>query len=246
LRHQLSMIAVTFLVLATAATGATLVVPGANTAVEGATNNGLPFNIGLFNFSTIRYQQVYDSSEFPSGTILITGMRFRPDSIVGDAFAAVLPDVDIYLSTTSASAGALSSIFADNLGADNTMVLTGTIALSSAATGAGPRDFDIEFLFTTPFSYNPANGNLLLDVFNFGGGTTTQFDAISTSAVTARVFSSAADGVNDAEGGAPSRLGLITQFIYERASDEPVPEPSTYLMMAGGLAAISLLRRRNS
>jgi hypothetical protein len=55
--------------------------------------------------------------------------------------------------------------FADNLGADNTLVFNGTL---NWATGnlPGPgntRQFDIVFRCTTPFLYDPAAGNLLLD-----------------------------------------------------------------------------------
>ena len=59
----------------------------------------------------------------------------------------------------------------------------GPLALSSAFTGptGGPKDFDIVINFTTPFLYNPFLGNLLLDVRNFGGGLTTQFDAQFTA-----------------------------------------------------------------
>ena len=52
--------------------------------------------------------------------------------------------------------------FADNLGADNTLVFNGTL---NWATGnlPGPgntRQFDIVFPCTTPFLYDPAAGNL--------------------------------------------------------------------------------------
>jgi hypothetical protein len=50
------------------------------------------------------------------------------------------------LSTTSANPNALSTTFANNIGADDTVVFgAGALALSSAFTGpaGGPKNFDI-------------------------------------------------------------------------------------------------------
>src|SRR5437899_2488814 len=117
--------------------------------------------------------------------------------------------MQINMSTISAGPDGLSTTFATNVGANDTIVYArGTLALSSSFTGAGPKDFDIHIIFTTPFLYNPAAGNLLLDVRNFGAGTTTQFDAQLTPGDSiSRVYSLgiAATGVADSD-------GLITQF----------------------------------
>src|SRR5207249_8841041 len=94
---------------------------------------------------------------------------------------STLPDIQIDLSTTSAGDDGLSTTYANNVGADDTVVFTrGALTLSSAFTGPpdGPKDFDIIITLTTPFLYNPALGNLLLDVRNFGGGFTTVLDAV--------------------------------------------------------------------
>ncbi len=73
----------------------------------------------------------------------------------------------------------LSTTFANNVGPDDTIVFNrGPLALTSAGTDL----FDITINFDTPFLYDPALGNLLLDVRNFGGtpNTTPAFDSQST------------------------------------------------------------------
>jgi hypothetical protein len=61
---------------------------------------------------------------------------------------------------------------------------------------------------TTPFWYNPAAGNLLLDVRNSGGGSSASFDAVSTTSDSvSRVFGSVTNVT-----GSTNSLGLVTEF----------------------------------
>ncbi len=218
----------------------TVVVPNNARTTEGDINNSYPFNITEFGLSSQRYQQVYAASQFGGGG-LITQIIFRPDATFGEAFTSTLPDIQIDLSTTSAADDGLSSTFADNVGADDTIVFArGPLTLSSAFTGPpdGPKDFDIIITLTTPFLYNPALGNLLLDVRNFGGGSTTSFDAVfATGDGVSRVYN---QDVNSGTG-TTDTLGLVTGFII-------VPEPGTgALLLAGGgtlLAWFGGCRRR--
>jgi hypothetical protein len=68
-------------------TAVTIVSPSADTSVEGNRDNGFPFNLAFFGFSSERYEQVYESSDFGSSPLLITGLAFRPDAQVGSAFS---------------------------------------------------------------------------------------------------------------------------------------------------------------
>ncbi len=155
-----------------------IVVPNSLATVEGNSNNAIPFS--LFWIS-MRYQQVYSSSEFPAGPILITQLGFRPDATFGIAFSSTIPNIQIDLSTTTLPVDGLDTTLANNVGADNTVAFNGALALSSSFTGptGGPKDFDILVNLTTPFLYDKAQGNLLLDVRNFSPVFTTFFDVHS-------------------------------------------------------------------
>ena len=219
----------------------TVVVPNSARTTEGNANNSYPFNITPFGLPSQRYQQLYAASQFGGGG-LITQIIFRPDAFSGTAFTSTLSDIQIDLAYSSAPDDGLSTTYANNITAGDTIVFArGPLALHSAFTGPanGPKDFDIVITLTTPFFYNPALGNLLLDVRNYGAGSTTVFDAVFTSGDgVSRVFSTT--NVNDPTGITDS-LGLVTGFNI-------VPEPGTAAMLlAGGGTLLALFggcRRR--
>jgi hypothetical protein len=157
-----------------------VVAPNGDAATEGNGDNSFSFNTNIVGVTSQRYQQVYASSQFSAltGPQLITEILFRPDATLGQAFSSTLPNIEIALSTTSKAPDGLSATFAANVGANNTTVYSGPLSLLSSATRppGGPKAFDIAINLTTPFLYDPAAGNLLLDVTNFGGGATTDFD----------------------------------------------------------------------
>jgi hypothetical protein len=218
------------LLLACAAVAqASIVVPNSLANTEGGGNNNLPFD----STTSERYQQVYLASQFGSGG-LITQIAFRPDGILGLAFSVTIANIQIDLSTTAEAPDGLSTTFADNVGPDDTTVFSGALTLSSSDTGpaGGPKAFDIIINLTTPFLYNPASGNLLLDVRNFSGlpsGAAGGFDSQSTLGdPISRVFSdSTTNSVGDATGAADTE-GLVTSFAI-------TPEPASVGLLAMGL-----------
>lgn len=233
------------------ATSQTIVVPGGFASQEGNSNSILPFNISPI-FSSIRYQQVYNASEFSALTTpsFITDIAFRPDGEFGNAFNKTLNSVQIDLSTTSAAAGTLSTTFAGNIGADDTIVHSGPLTLQSLFNGPanGPKDFDIVIHLDTPFKYDPSQGNLLLDIRSFDAVSTSSFDAVSGNSVTSRVFTGLLGSVNDPVGKSDpagvGNIGLVTQFTVQA-----VPEPGGLTLLfglTGSTALFTLLRRRRA
>jgi len=175
---------------------------------------------------------VYDSSQFSaiSGPALITAISFRPNGGNTSGFSSTLPSIQINLSNTSAVPDGLSTTFATNLGANDTQVYSGALSLSSLNTGGPPKNFDIVITLQTPFLYIPANGNILMDVRNFGAGTTALFDAAFTNGDSISRVLTNGSGVGSATADISDTVGLVTQFTFIA-----VPEPTTWAFMGLGV-----------
>ncbi len=184
---------------------------------EGNSESGSPFHLEPYGIASARYQQVYAGGGFPQVPMLIDAIAFRPDGLSGAPFNSTLPDVQINLSTTSRTVNNLSLAFADNVGANEAVVHSGPLALSSAWTGpaGGPKNFDIVVPLATPYLYDPRAGSLLLDIRNFGGGAATQLDAFDLpNDSVARVGTTTIDGVDSTHADMGNTRGLTTLFSY--------------------------------
>ena len=244
------VVAIASLVFASPALATTLIVPGPAT---GNAQAPTPFN--FYGSSGSRVQQIYDSSFFP-GDELINGFSFRafpgaaPSLFFGNSVD--ISDVVIRLSTTATGAnesGSLpSATFADNLESDVTTVFSGALHLATAATGTGPQPFDYTVSFSQPFMYDPADGNLLLDVTIPSGATVSgpgfgflTFDTVNT--IDDGIYSVVNISDGRAASGTLSTAGAITAFSVSSAA---VPEPSTWMMMVTGFGILgaAMWRRR--
>ena len=186
-----------------------VVVHNAQAEVEGNASNAFPFNT-----VSKRYQQVYSSGDI-GGSGIIDKIAFRPDFNSGKAFAVSGESVEIRLSHTPKTPDALSATFANNVGADETVVLdTTSFSLSSSKTNCGvggPCDFDIVIDLADVFTFN-GNGNLLLDVRVRAGSTVKgSFDSVNTVGDSvSRVYGDLTSAT-----GTTSNLGLVTKFFLK-------------------------------
>src|SRR6185436_1048970 len=116
------------------------------------------FGAGTFRNPSYREQQVYAASQFGAGVVAITQLRFRPDYFYGNAFTANVASIQFNLSTTLRNPDGLSSAYGQNVGADDRVVFSGALAISSQFIGPtnGPKAFDIVVPLSTPFVYDPA------------------------------------------------------------------------------------------
>ncbi len=212
---------------------------GAQTQLEvpgfGSTPISLPFGAGASD----RYQQVYAASNFgpiAQGGGLITSLAFQfADS---HTLGGGVSNIQINLSTTLRPVDGLSTTFAQNVGSDDTKVFgAGNLVWANDPTVP----FSAFINLSTPFHYNPANGNLLVDMRVFQTGLPFQFGSLSMEASAANndtVSIAYAFNVNDLTGITDTK-GLNTLFTVT-----PVPEPSTICLFLAGLATIGFIQRR--
>ena len=121
---------------------------------DAGTGNCYPFGCAYSG----EYQQVYTSSQFATGPVLITGLEFFNTQFDVGATGMNSGNWAISLSTASVDWNTIGTTYANNIGPDNTLVFNGDLSQ--------PWSFGdtLTIGLTTPFTYDPSQGNLLMDV----------------------------------------------------------------------------------
>ncbi len=214
-----------------------IVVPNDLADREGLGAGSLPF----WSFETsvsVRVQQVFEASEFSaisqSGWIERISIRSSSEGMSGSAFIANLSQFQINFSTTSRGPDNLSPVFAENIGADETVAYGpgSSLYISTIYNRAQqPQLFASPIFLQRPFFYNPAAGNLLLDIRNWQtvvapvpgsprlpwiDGESVLGDSVS------RVWSRDVSATE----GTPDTFGFVFQFVIT-----PIPEPSSLCLL---------------
>jgi hypothetical protein len=204
--------------------------------------NAFPFSApsgGNYTYNG-EYQQLYSSADF-SGPIAISSISFEstqdvlyyPDGTYAATFGSPGPqtyDFTISLSTTDASLDALSTNYADNEGSGFTTVFNGTLTENLTDSG---NVFDLVIPTSAPFEYNPANGNLLMDVV-LDGTTTggTNFFVSGNSPGVSKVFNYDGDPTMPT---AYAGVGLNTLFSTGPVLPKMGQYQSTAIMPTGSV-----------
>jgi hypothetical protein len=201
------------------------------------TGNCLPFgcpnsNIGL-GAPLLEYQQVYSSAAF-TGPVTITGILFYNTQDLPGVNSITSGTYTLSLSTTSKAVSGLSSTLSSNIGADQTVIFSGT------GGGIVPLG-GIEFAGGS-FFYDPAKGNLLLDValsaIGANGGILLDTQPTSGNTTSSRAERTATGS------GAIASSGLVTGFDTTASASEPQTVCSMLLACAVGGAAARARRKQ--
>lgn len=192
----------------------------------GNSANAFPFGYsGTANPTT--YQQVYAASAFGTAPLTISGLSFQRASgtVAQGTFT-------LSLSTTAKPVNGLdTSVFANNIGTDETQIFTGSLAGQLAGDTLG-------FTFA-PFAYNPASGNLLVNI-NVTGFLASFGSFVANNGDAGGAYSRAHDFGSGFAG-----YGLKTTFTTGPAAVPGVPEAGVWLMMIAGFGLVGgALRRR--
>jgi hypothetical protein len=186
-----------------------------------------PFLVDQRLASSFRYQQVYAASDFAriGSPMLITELRFDPSE--GSVFSidVNLENIRIDFSTTTSVPDGLSAMFAENVGADNTVAFSGPLRFFDTAV----ETFGVHIPLQTPFFYDPSRGNLLMDVRNYVTIPAKPFGyplLIAEGTLNDSVSTVAAFDVNSPNAPFSGTGGLVTAFTVT-----PIPEPSTVSLL---------------
>jgi len=140
---------------------------------------------------------------FRLGNTLVNNPGFPPTMLTG---------VMITMSTTQAAPDTLSGTFADNVGPDEKVIWSGDLTISAPDCSQAVCPFVVNIPFQNTFEFDPALGNLLVDIrlpacVNLGNFV--NFDStLDPDGVIGRVFSQdVASPTGSADG-----VGLVTRF----------------------------------
>ncbi len=198
------------------------------------------------------------SSNF-SGPVMITGLDLRLANASAcpacAAFSTTLQNLTLELATTTRT-DTSDPTFQDYLGTNAQTVINGvdtTVSSSDTTLANGTTAFDIHFGFSSPYSYDPASGNLAIwwAVPNTSGVPfNDNMDAEVGSSVY-RIFGGYFQGgIGSCDciyqpTGIGDHFGWVIQFDTTSGGVTPTPEPaSTWLVLPSGLALVGMKIRR--
>ncbi len=201
--------------------------------VQVGTPNTVQPNSYPFGSSTLftNFQQVYSASLF-SGPINIAAISLYNTRGTGNFQVGTF---NLFLSTTTVASSAVTN---GNPASNRTGPLQAFASVTYAANTPVPT---IATFMGTPYSYNPADGNLLFEVQFTPNGFNTNpafLDRVQTDDAARMLVGTASDrDVLGRTNGSPNS-GFVSTFT---AAAVDVPEPSAWMLLAFGLAGLAFV-----
>lgn len=191
----------------------------------------------------VRTQTLFPGNQLTAGTIEAISTRLFPGS---SGFSEVIiPDVTIKMSTTTVTEGNLNSFFADNVGKDETVVFQGDLSLAAPSCNTNPCPFADPLNLTRSFTFNPEEGNLLVEfvIPPCSNGVPIEVRSDVTSELETILVNN-----SNLPNGSDIGLGVITEFSF--SAKRPIPSLSEWglITMACilGIVGFIVVRRWNT
>ncbi len=187
-------------------------VPRALADVGTGWGNAFPLVLQPFGLTSMRYQQIYPSSEIQGGGLL-DQIRLRRGEWL-PSFVGFEADVTIQVGYSARGFTDASAHYADNLGTGVITVYDGPLTVESLGSGS-PNLFDIIIDVDNLFAYDPSRGDLIIDfaVHNSSATLETYFSSTSPYdfSPTTRIWS---ESDASPDGYVNAGYGLVTQFGF--------------------------------
>lgn len=202
-----------------------VVIPAGMATAEGSSSNAFPWGRGG---TGILIQTLYSGNNFTSQginfPIVITGLRWRPNTNVALVNSSYPGPCTVALSTAASGTNATpSTTFATNRGGDYAVCYQGPVSWTAQAAQVGPTPFGISVPLTNSFVYDPTQGDLNIECdipIQTFTGTGPQLDVHGVSPQASRVFLTTGyvNGGANATGTITANHGVVVQIDYSPAN----------------------------
>lgn len=162
----------------------TLVIPAAAANADLPNSTGWPFDYA----GNMRILYVYDAQHFTAqniqGPIYISNLRLRANGAAATWIGDTVNSLTVDVSTAPLDYTGISAVYDTNHGPDRLRVYNGSLQIPAGTSTAGvPGPYVIDIAFSTPFFYDPNNGDLTIDMISSGPSSAANTPSLDHSAV---------------------------------------------------------------
>jgi hypothetical protein len=183
------------------------------------------------------YQQAFSSELFaglPTGGILIREIDIWTSAFFHGTAIGSANGISIFLSTIASPVNSLSPVFSANRGVDWKEFYSGNRTTRIGANNTPARPAGSFVNVADPFFYDPAKGNLMIEIQGLRLPDDLPLDAVRNSPFTYSVQSNEKGATVGQVSGDALVLGVRIQVV---------PEPSSLALLGAGLTLTWLYRR---